>query len=438
MLPDIDRFYQQCDPTQPLPSGDGRYVSLRDVRGTGDLVERVSRAIRRSPEPAHLLFAGHRGGGKSTELQRLEKMLSRPRDGSKPFFVVYYEADEEDIDVNDVDFPDVLLSMVRHVGKALREQKGIELRPARLSRFFEDIRDLLGSEVKLESLGLDARIAKFTAAIKSSPNARKKIRDALEPNVSSLIREVNNFMQDATVALRGDYRDLVIIVDNLDRIVLRTVGSSEYNTHEQLFINRGTQLAEVGCHVVYTIPITLVHSPKATALQTVFGRGSAVLPSVRVVDRDGRDAAGLEAMCEMVRKRLHQAQVDAKDAFDDDETLRALCRASGGHPRNLMILLRAACDWLDDLPITRNAADQAIRGLATDFERALNNPKYYDALRHVLQTHELPGTPHDQLLLYNLSVLEYLNGDSWYVVNPAVKLLSKLTTASTPAEQAKG
>jgi hypothetical protein len=61
--------------------------------------------------------------------------------------------------------------------------------------------------------------------------------------------------------------------------------------------------------------------------------------------------------------------------------------------------------------------------MTTDFERALNSPKFFDALIKIDATHKLPGSDYDQLLLYNLSVLEYLNGSAWYAVNPAVRLL---------------
>ena len=222
----------------------------------------MANAIRRSDDFLHLLFTGHRGGGKSTELLRLQDKLAHPPNGDKPLFVVYFEADEEDLDVNDVDFPDLLLAVIREVAKSLRVREKVELRPTWLNRFMDDLRQLLGSEVVFEKLDLDAKIAKFTAAIKSSPNARNDIRKALEPNVSNLIQATNDLLQEAVIHLKGlGYRDLVRIVDNLDRIVLRDIPDSQFNTHEQLFINRGTQLTQIGCHVVYTLPISMLFSP---------------------------------------------------------------------------------------------------------------------------------------------------------------------------------
>ena len=215
------------------------------------------------------------------------------------------------MDVNDVDFPDLLLAVIREVAKALRVREKVELCPTWLNKFMDDLRQLLGSEVVFEKLDLDAKIAKFTAAIKSSPNARNDIRKALEPNVSNLIQAANDLLQEATIHLKSlGYRDLVLIVDNLDRIVLRDIPDSQFNTHEQLFINRGTQLTQIGCHVVYTLPISMLYSPKATALATIYGSAPYTLPVVKVITRDRQDNPdGLEKMRDLVRQRLAAAQV---------------------------------------------------------------------------------------------------------------------------------
>lgn len=306
MAEGIDLFYQKCDPAEPLNPGDARYVPCDDVRGTGDVVMRLANAVRRSNKPMHLLFTGHRGCGKSTELKRLIQRLTQPGADTRPFFTVYFEADSQDIDVNDVDFADVLLAIVREVGKTLREYLHEDLRPTRLNRFLEDMKTLLGSEVDFNSLTLDVKIAKFTAAIKSSPEARRDIRKALEPNVSNLIQAVNDLLTEAVTKLKAQgYQDLVIIVDNLDRIILRSIPDSQYNTHEQLFINRGSQLTQLQTHIIYTLPISMLFAPTATALTTIYSKQPFTLPMVKVLGRDHQDnPAGMDAMREMIRKRL--------------------------------------------------------------------------------------------------------------------------------------
>lgn len=84
MAQDIARVYRQCDLARPLEPGDPRYVPCENTRGEGDLIAQLTNAIRWSETPLHLLFSGHRGGGKSTELLRLQKNLAEPPAGEGP------------------------------------------------------------------------------------------------------------------------------------------------------------------------------------------------------------------------------------------------------------------------------------------------------------------------------------------------------------------
>jgi hypothetical protein len=110
---------------------------------------------------------------------------------------------------------------------------------------------------------------------------------------------------------------------------------------------------------------------------------------------------------------------------------------SGGHVRNLLILLRSACDWLDDLPITQDAVGEAVQGLCNDFERALSDPEFFKVLHQIEQSKDLPGSAHDQMLLYNLSVLEYSDENPRYAVNPAVRTLDKFKKAVGSAKSSR-
>jgi hypothetical protein len=84
MAQDIARVYQQCDPAKPLKSGDPRYVSFTESvgRAIGDTLSKCDSPLRRA---AAYAFAGHRGGGKSTELLRLEDKLSNPPADTESF-----------------------------------------------------------------------------------------------------------------------------------------------------------------------------------------------------------------------------------------------------------------------------------------------------------------------------------------------------------------
>jgi hypothetical protein len=87
---------------------------------------------------------------------------------------------------------------------------------------------------------------------------------------------------------------------------------------------------------------------------------------VKVIERDGTDNRMAWRRCGNGAQASHRSNVSEQAAFDATDTLDYLCRMSGGHARNLLILLRSACDWLDDLPITRRFTEEAVREMRND------------------------------------------------------------------------
>ncbi|MEO1295632.1 MAG: hypothetical protein AAFW75_07490 [Cyanobacteria bacterium J06636_16] len=65
----------------------------------------MGRQITDADRITHQLYTGHRGAGKSTELLRLEADLTE-----KGYRVVYFPAEEADIDPEDAQYTDILHS----------------------------------------------------------------------------------------------------------------------------------------------------------------------------------------------------------------------------------------------------------------------------------------------------------------------------------------
>ena len=76
------KYYNLCDPYEPLKPDDKRNVDLdcfgeeggRPVRGI-KWVDRLLNEIMFSDKPTYKLFTGHRGSGKTTEFEKLKAQL---------------------------------------------------------------------------------------------------------------------------------------------------------------------------------------------------------------------------------------------------------------------------------------------------------------------------------------------------------------------------
>lgn len=114
----LQSIYNNFDPFWPLPAQDPAYVDCREVRGDLDILIELGREILLSKRVTHQLYTGHRGAGKSTELLRLSHYLAE-----NGFRVVYFAADEEDIDAEDAQYTDILLACTRHLLENLKGSK---------------------------------------------------------------------------------------------------------------------------------------------------------------------------------------------------------------------------------------------------------------------------------------------------------------------------
>jgi len=107
-----------------------------------------------------------------------------------------------------------------------------------------------------------------------------------------------------------------------------------------------------------------------------------------------------------------------------------LIEASGGHPRLLMTLVRYALDFVHDPPVTREAARKAFRRLVNDYGRSIPD-EHWPLLARVHREQTVRNDDDHQLMLFNLSVLEYQNEDRWCDVQPAVLELPQFQAALT-------
>lgn len=448
MVLEFHRFFQVANPSKTLDLGKPEdrpyYIDFTTVRG-GKIIAELGRTITRlSPnQPTCQLFTGHIGCGKSTELLRLKYELEQ-----QEFFVVYFES-SQDLVMADVDITDILLAIAHKVSSSLEKLK-ISLQPQGLKGLLQGAMAVLKTEldvsgdVSLPGLGdisassegelsLALGIGKITMKTKNSPKLREQLRQYLEPRTDKLLEQINKeLLKPAIEQLkRQGKRGLVVIVDNLDRVD-NTFRLGKRTQPEYLFVDRGEQLKQLQCHVVYTIPLVLTFSNDLGRLRNCFGVDPKLLPMVRVQQRDGSVCEeGMNLLRQMVLARAFpdlesQARLDLISAvFDNWETLERMCQVSGGHVRNLMVLLYS-CLQKEDPPISRGCLEDVIRRQRDGLVRSITEDEW-ELLRKVVQHRIVKGEEEYQTLLRSMFVFEYEDRQgSWFSINPLLLGLPQL------------
>jgi len=413
----LDEVYRACDPDRPLSAMDERYVDLSGVRGTNVIAKTISRSISRC-DSLHFhqqLLTGHRGSGKSTELLRLKAELEVQK-----LFVIYIDA-EELLDLVDLNYLDVLLSIAKETESVLRKQ-GIMLNDTlleNLSAWFSE-RVVEKSESNEMSGALSAQaeaganipffaklMTRITAEIKSASSRRTTTRQKLKQELAVFIEKLNVLIDDARNKVRqSGYKDVVLIVDGLEKMHYDLLDDKK-STHEHLFVVHAEQLKAPRCHIVYTMPISLVYNAN---LGNDFDN-ILVIPMVKT------NAEGMDCLRQVIAKR-----VDIGKTFEQVELVDRLTRLSGGVMRDLMRLIRLATDT-DEEKISAKEISYAETTLIREYDRLLRDDEF-EHVKWVRENHRVAGEEVYARMLNLRLILEYQNGERWADLHPAVLEIS--------------
>jgi ABC-type cobalamin/Fe3+-siderophores transport system ATPase subunit len=181
------------------------YVDLSAVRKT-EAIEGVNTLLdfQEAGEFTTILFTGHRGCGKSTELRRIQSQWEQD------YKVVYLEVNEE-TDINDATYIDLYLIVIKQIEFELRKMK-LKLDPQLLKSFEDWFKEVtkedensVESSVSITgeaSLGADAPfiaklLVKLLAQIKGSDKQKTTIRQTLKKDISRLKADINLLLADA-------------------------------------------------------------------------------------------------------------------------------------------------------------------------------------------------------------------------------------------------
>ena len=416
---------------EALTPDDPRYVETERARGAERTLDRLARKFGLllsegrfvPPTQRHVLFFGHTGSGKTTQLRRYAKALSGP----DRFFIVEVDISTE-LDRNNLQYSDTLMAMAR-ILLARLEEVGARLgHPALdpLERWFteqvfteEDAKEL---SAKLET-GVAAKhgisflldlFAKFTTAFKTNVTYKESLRRVVRNTFSQFAEAFNTVLRRAenTLADQGLGQRFLFIIDGTDKL-------RGEDTH-RFFVHDAELLLAVHAHVVYAAPLNLKYEGNLTTKLDA----DLMLPMIKLQERDGsRFDPGPQAMKDILLRRADRA------LFTADAVIETLIEHSGGHPRELLRLLKLCCEYSETDRIDAKTADQAVRKLASEYRRFLE-PEDYTLLADTDRGGVHAGND-DRVrrLLYHLALLEYNDGE-WRTSHPVVRLLEGYTAAA--------
>lgn len=361
------------------------------------------------------LLLGHRGCGKSTELNRMSERLSA--DG----YHVKTINCSMDLDLFNIVYSDLFILM----GEALleiAEESGCEIEKKVLEDmegfWSEGIETMISQEAEgvsietgmsVETKGILAGIldifAKIKTDLKFNEETRKEYRRKISVRSSEWIG-ILGYVAGKVAAKTGGKRPIIIFED-LDKLNPKDAW--------RVFYNYAAILSGMAFPVIYTFPIGLSYDARFSAMESYFV--TKTLPMIKIETIESQPFQdGIDIIGEIVKKR-------ASLGLFETGVLQRLIRYTGGSLGDLFHVINAAAKRAqrrDSGSISMEDGERALEEVKTSLARRIEE-KDYDFLLNIYNGNKERIEDKEMLLkmLQASVVLEY-NGRRWHNVHPLV------------------
>jgi hypothetical protein len=414
----LKHFFNRCKPDEPVPASDEHhyYVDFDALQLRGErCVDTLASTIALDDGATCQLFTGFSGSGKSSELLRLRALLER-----RQYLVVYIDA----LDVLELQKPIEYPEVLTHIGLAVDAAMTTLVKAGKATAwarsFGQEIRSLLGSDVKVSKVEANTSGAGLGVELRHNDVFRQSLRETAKSHRHQFLAQAGDFFADAErLLLRHGYAGLVVIFDSLEKI-----GDLPelQEPARRMFLGEHEALRLPAVNMLYTVPVRLVFSGAGPVLGQLYDGEPQVLPMVKVRDRaSGAPVAqGHQALRQLLARR-----VDFDEVFGGDEALVArLVDNSGGYIRDLLRLTQYSLQGAGSLPVREEHVSQAIAKLRRSYVRAYSTD--FDDLLRYIHEHRPEVVPaslstHLEDVVVTHLTMVYGNEKDWYDVHPLIR-----------------
>lgn len=399
----MEQFY--CNGTMEYRMGD-RFFSP---------IENIFESCVGLEGPAAYLLLGHRGCGKSTELNKMSQRLI-----SEGYCVKTVNC-SMDLDLFNIVYSDLFILMGEALLK-IAEELDCRIEESLLESimsFWDDGTETIISQdvaaasletgVSGETRGLLANIlnifVKIKTDLKFNEETRKEYRRKIVIRSSQWIKILSRVSEQ--IAEKAGGKRPVIIFEDLDKL----------NPEDawKVFYNYAAILSGMTFPVIYTFPIGLSYDARFSAMESYFA--TETLPMIKIETIDGRSFPdGINIIREVVKKRA------SLDLFEEG-VLERLIRFTGGSLRDLFHGINASAKRAvrrDSGRISMEDAERALEELKTSLTRRIEEKDYpflldiYNGNKERIQDRKM------LLEMLQASVVLEYNGKRWHNVHPLV------------------
>ncbi len=374
-------------------------------------------------------ISGFRGSGKTTELNRLRKRLRE-----NGYFVAYANAMDYLLPSEPIEISDFLLVLAGSFSESIEKELKIDLAEegfwARFVHFLTKTKvQIDGIEAKANVPATDIGL-NFKTSLKEVPRFRQQLREKLSTRLSELRNEVHAFFEFGRQKIKAAKKKdrVVFLFDQLEQ--LRDPLGSEGRVTDSVRTLMANHRADLGIplfHMVFTVPPWLKFVlPEMTKIRLLY--------NVKLWEKNSErtaNAAGRETMRRVIERRFTpdgMARYFGKPTKKGRYTqVEKLIDASGGHFRDLLVLLRETLvRSTAGLPVSADVIDASISTLRSSYLPVpLEDAKWLHEIglqrACVLKNRDPDSVQRMTFFLDTHCALILRNGDDWYDIHPLLR-----------------
>lgn len=384
---------------------EGLYVNLDAVRGEEfrqsvffSLAVEDDQLAYPTNDYLKIICSGHRGCGKTTELERLQLYLNHP----DRYFSLFLSM-EKKMEYGSFQPEDIFVWIILELVEAVEKHKI----PTGTAYFDDLARQLLSNKIIEQELknsfqtelGGEAssevgffKWLSFKAVAKavfaSTNDTSTIIREEVRKNTLSIIQKINAALVSMRSAIQemGLGQDILLIIDGSEKL--------KFEVYEYLFIRNANLLRTLAVNVIIPVPIGSFYQ-----IESASGINFPHRFIVPMIKLGAPDSESNECFKQVIKRRVDEATFFAEGVLDE------CVRYSGGCMRQLLIIVNTVIQKALGKRASLEIAQAAIRGLGSEMYQLLTS-KHVEALRKGEATLKL-GDEEVREMLSQLILLKY-------------------------------
>ena len=407
----LEDAYNALDPRRPITP---EQVDRLFVTRPSSPVRKIEAQLELSDSRLKLLFVGHRGSGKSSEMAYLSTLLEANfLSVPVPLYDIFKSPA---VSHTEVIFAMTLRLLVLATGEAV-VARGVlnNVWEHFLEESYITLKRLIFGDAHIEAdrqqtvtLKLNVLAAELETKIGTESFTRSQVKEKFEGRVVDLLEQIDRVTHLLEEKIG---RNLILIVEDLDKF--------DPADTRRLFLDHARTLTAPHPSIIYSFPVAMRYDNDFKEIEQGFD-DVHMLPNVALKHRDGLpDDTGWETMVRICQRRV------APELFAEGVTDRAIA-LSGGHVKSFIQLMQQAVlnAVVDEAEIVQlSNLKEAQRAMRDDYIVLLRREqiRLLRLLRDDPDKDLVDITPEKQALLSNGSLLEYADERGpWADVNPVV------------------